>query len=427
MKLGPILTKHSSHLQRIRYGVGVLALVMLIGCHFTNLKNSVRSWPEGERIVWFSTNANKPRLLNREAVSESFRKCKQSGLTSVVVDIEANGYLTYPSSLGSHFSQMEASPFAEDYDLLSTSVAVAHQQGLRCLVSYFGTHRYPLKDEWRFVHYEGLKPGEGVNPFLPEVKQRYFAILKEVLERYEVDGILLDGIRYRGFNTDFSDWSRKRFEEFVRKPVGNWPEDILTFRPVSKDHSSVVPGPLFKQWAKYRAQEVKDYFIEVREVVEKANPKVWFGDYVGSWYPDYASLGANWASENFEAGYDWMTEDYHTTGYADLLDFLAVGLYYPRVTLQEARQVPTKDYYCVEGAAELAEGVVAKRTSVIGTLYLLQYKDNPEQFIKAVRMASSLTEGVGIFDAVYLAQYDWWDELGYALGVGQEPTESLPK
>ncbi|HNT35349.1 MAG TPA: alpha amylase family protein, partial [bacterium] len=154
-----------------------------------------------------------------------------------------------------------------------------------------------------------------------------------------------------------------------------------------------------------------------------ARPGVFVGDYVGSWYPDYASLGANWASRKFHAEYTWMMPDYNRTGYAELVDMLAVGLYYPNVTIEEAQSVPLKDYYSVEGAADMAQKVVSNAAPLIGTLYLLQYKDNPHQFVRAVQMARQKTNGVGIFDAVYLANYDWWDELETAL---KGPAEVLP-
>ena len=68
--------------------------------------------------------------------------------------------------------------------------------------------------------------------------------------------------------------------------------------------TDIAPGLLFKEWAEFRASLVKEYFEDVRALVKRVKPDVWFMDYVGSWYPDYAPLGANWASRDFEARYE---------------------------------------------------------------------------------------------------------------------------
>jgi len=385
--------------------------------------------PTGQRVIWFSTYANLSRLKDAEAIEACFTKCRDAGLTAVVIDIEVYGCLTYPSKLGPHFSTVETFPFESDFDLIQTSVDIAHKLGLKCLVTYFGTHSYPLDDSWRLVDIDGSKQDKSVNPFLPEVKERYFSIAREVLERYDVDGLLLDGIRYRSFRDDFSDCSRKGFEEFLGHPVENWPMDILTFKPDSTGKDKMVRGPLFKEWAEFRARIVRDYFKDMREVVKSIRPNIWFADYVGSWYPAYADVGVNWASSGFNARYEWMSEDYHKTGYAQVLDFLAVGLYSKSVTIEEARSVPTQDYYSVEGGADISNMVVANSAPVLGTLYLLKYIDDPETFVRAVRMATAKTDGIVIFDAVYVAEWDWWDELACALNseCGFETEEYNPQ
>lgn len=410
-----------------RMVLAVCCLCLFVwGCRTLPVRSRGRYWLSGENIVWFTTSANTSRLVNAKAIRESFERCAKSGLTSVVIEIESRGYLTYPSSLGPHFSAMPDSPFAPGYDLIATAVEQAHAVGLKCFVSYFGTHTYPPDDSWRFVHFDGVTRNPGVNPFLPHVKARYFDILREVVTSYPVDGVMFDGIRFRGFETDFSEWSQVQFERFLRQPIENWPQDVLTFRPLDDTTSNVMPGPLYREWLQFRAQTVHDYFAEARKVIKKAKSGLLVADYVGSWYPDYASLGANWASRKFHADYSWMTPKYNRTGYAELVDVLAVGLYYPSVTIEEARAIPLKDYYSVEGAADMAQEAVANSVPLIGTLYLLQYKDNPYQFIRAVQMARRKANGVGIFDAVYLANYDWWDELETALKGPAEVLEFIP-
>mgnify|MGYP001946390984 FL=1 len=40
-----------------------------------------------------------------------------------------------------------------------------------------------------------------------------------------------------------------------------------------------------------------------------------------------------------------------------------------------------------------------------------QYKDHPEQFVKALKMCRQKSQGSMIFDIVHIINYGWWDEL----------------
>jgi len=46
-----------------------------------------------------------------------------------------------------------------------------------------------------------------------------------------------------------------------------------------------------------------------------------------------------------------------------------------------------------------------------GSIYALQYEDRPGRFREAVRMCLEKTDGVMIFDLVYMEEYDWWKHL----------------
>src|SRR5690606_25866698 len=111
-------------------------------------------------------------------------------------------------------------------------------------------------------------------------------------------------------------------------------------------------------------------------------------------------------------------------GYADALDLFTTGNYYFEVdkselikddgtaerTLESGLIVKKEDWYTVEGSAELVEKVVKGETPVYAGLYVEQYKDNPEQFIKALKMCRKKSQGSMIFDIVHIINYGWWDE-----------------
>jgi len=253
-----------------------------------------------------------------------------------------------------------------------------------------------------------------MNAFLPENKRYTFDLLREVLTKYHVDGVVLDVVRYTGYSTEFSDFSRHSFERFLGRAIANWPQDILTWRK-TEGGQAMVPGPLFGQWSMWRAMNVRQYIQDNIHLVKSIDPRIPVGDYVGAWYPVYNQVGVNWASDRYYPDYQWAPVGYNLTGYAGDLDFLCVGLYYPSVTIGEALARLQPPWKSVEGGADLANKVVMGATPVIGTLFVLDYKGRPEAFREAILMARRKTGTVAIFDASHIENYRWWEVLSRAL------------
>ncbi|MFC4557850.1 alpha amylase family protein [Virgibacillus kekensis] len=256
---------------------------------------------------------------------------------------------------------------------------------------------------------ETAGPAAFMNPINPEVQQYTWNVIEELVTNYDIDGLTLDRARYNNIYTDFSDLSREKFEEAIGQEVTNWPEDIYTV--TFKGNEKVInPGPFYKQWIKWRAQNIHDYFGATKEFIRDLDSDVLFNTYVGSWYPLYYSEGVNWGSKDYFPEYDWTADNYNETGYANHLDFLMTGLYYGDVTVEELEgKLPS--WYSVEGAADLSMEATQYDTFVYGSLFLLQYQDRPEAFKRAIRMTEEKMHGIMLFDLVYIEMYDWWPLL----------------
>ncbi len=74
------------------------------------------------------------------------------------------------------------------------------------------------------VHVDG-KPSDFLAPHIRENFLLELNALLEVVQKYKVDGIHLDYIRYPNARCDFSDSARRAFEASYGAPVPNWPED----------------------------------------------------------------------------------------------------------------------------------------------------------------------------------------------------------
>lgn len=79
--------------------------------------------------------------------------------------------------------------------------------------------------------------------------------------------------------------------------------------------------------------------------------------------------------------------------------------------------VKKEDWYTVEGSAELVNKVTMGKTPVYAGLYVEQYKDNPEQFIKALQMCRAKSKGAMVFDIVHIINYGWWNHLATGLKI----------
>jgi hypothetical protein len=207
---------------------------------------------------------------------------------------------------------------------------------------------------------------------------------------------------------DFSDLSRREFEKWLKRKVERWPEDIYRIKSPAGD---IERGRYFKQWLEWRARQIRDFLADVRTALKAAKPSAALGVYVGSWYSEYYEVGVNWASSNYRPPYDWATDSYNTTGYAGLADYLCAGCYYPIATKEDARAAGSPESATVEAAAAASNDVVMDDTFVYASLYLLDYRDRPDAFARAIQAGLSSTQGIMLFDLVYVRNYDWWSLL----------------
>ena len=117
----------------------------------------------------------------------------------------------------------------------------------------------------------------------------------ELIEKYKVDGILFDYIRYPSGNYCFCRECRKRFEKAYGVQVKQWPADVL------KD------GEFRQQWLQFRRDNITNVVARVTEAVRKIRPEVKFS----------ASVFPNSASARDTEGQDWPL--WCERGYLDMV------------------------------------------------------------------------------------------------------------
>ena len=246
-----------------------------------------------------------------------------------------------------------------------------------------------------------------VNPANEDVCSFELERVREVLDNYEIDGIIMDRTRYDNQYADFSDISRARFERYLAqkgKRLEHWPEDVYTF----EQEKNMVWGPLYKEWLAFRSNMVREFAAKLRKVVEEyqkqQNRNIVLAAYVGAWYDLYYQNGVNWASEDFV--YQEMlkfpvpelyTEEYAQTSYLKYIDFLMIGCYYDQVSM-------------IEKYVTIGNIVTNQKVPVIASLSL-PHLDSEKKLCSATEACVELSDGVMFFDLCYTL----WEKLSEAL------------
>lgn len=404
---------------------------------------------EKPRYVWIDAAANFPDYANSvENIRRDLTKVKSTGFTDIVVDVrpttgdvlfETNvidqvSALGYWSSNGYILYHRTAT-----WDYLQAFIDIGHELGLKVhaaintftggntMINAQGNHgllfRDPSKKHWA----TSLNLPGGIvnaldatgsahrtkffNPVHQEVQDFLIALLQD-LAKYNVDGIFLDRCRYDEIESDFSDYTREKFEAYINQWVVNFPNDVV----VPGTPTAPLPAQLpihFKKWLEFRAKTIHDFVVRARNSVKAVNPDIQFGVYVGAWYSTYYGVGVNWASPKYRTSLDyprWASDNYHDFGYADHIDFLLLGAY------GSADRIYGNSEWSVQGFCIKAREKFMGDTKFAGGPdvgnWTVPAGTNVRQAVtNTVDAATNASDGYFLFDLIHLKMYDYWDDV----------------
>ena len=250
------------------------------------------------------------------------------------------------------------------------------------------------------------------NPANEDAQNYVIAILKD-LAAYDIDGIILDRCRYDdyGLQSDFSDVSRAKFEEYIGHTVDNWPDDVMRAGQTSL---TGFVKTLTKQWLEFRVKTIHDFVEKASNEVHAVNPDVRFGAYVGAWYSSYYTSGVNWASPKYDpkaAGYSWASDNYKNYGYADHCDFMFIGAYAGANSIHGSTEW-TMEGFCKNGAKYFQDDVIYCGGPDIGNSsgFTEGGQGGKMKDIVEVCMDNS-TGGMFFFDLCHVKMFNYWGPI----------------
>ena len=399
-----------------------------------------------DRLVWIDAAANFKDYANSEKnIAADMKRLKETGFTGVIVEVRpTTAGLLFKSDVEGPLTQVDAwvtgaykwLKRTADFDYLQAFIDAGKAEGLdvyAAINTMVGGKQCPYglgssgplfdgsaKKEWASVinTADGLvncmDMAEGtkfLNPANDEVVDYLLGILED-LAAYDVKGIILDRCRYDDFElqSDFSEVSRKKFEEYIGKEVKNWPGDI--FAPGADKLSSPVSQMQVK-WMEFRAKNIHDFMEKASARVHSVNPDVDFGAYVGAWYSSYYYSGVNWASPSYNAksAYTWATSEYSSYGYADHCDIMIIGAY------ASTKSIYGSNEWTMEGFCKRAKNIFAGDVPYIGGPDIGNSTgfENGGQGSLMPKIVDACinnsTGGMFFFDLCHIKMYDYWNDI----------------
>ena len=376
-------------------------------------------------VMWIDASANFQRFAKKTDIKAILKRARSYGINGIVVGVKpGNGRALYESEFLQPCVTLGGTTVERDYDYLEFILQTAKELGMRVeasasvMVMGENSRRYgTLFDDDYFKELEcveylpdGLhkisETGEfgAINPAHPKTVAYVKRMLTEMFSNPKyaaLDGFVLDYCRYMDYNSDFSDYSRSAFEDYIGKLVDNWPNYIYYFKTPETKKGDFTPGPLFNQWIEWRAKVIHDVVAECRSAIKAVRPDADLSVWAAAWYP-LPHTGQNWGSPRYtlvDSNW-WATKNYHTTGYADQLDYFQLGAYYSKVYGYSSD--------AIEYSINISKQILKGDCPMWGTFSVASQKFDVES---AVKLCLTKTDGCMVFDLCHISNFQHWKKI----------------
>lgn len=428
-------------------------LILFVASITASAENRKKAGQSKPALMWIDAEANFARFNHSDSIDFYLKKIKSLGFTHAVVDVRPiTGEVLFESAYAPRMEEWHGAKRG-NFDYLKDFIKAAHKLGIEvhaALNVFSAGHNYfdrgPIYSnhpEWASMVYtpdKGIIPitqqkekyAAMVNPVNESFQKNILNILKELVRKYpDLDGIMLDRVRYDGICADFSDLSRSKFELYIGEKIANFPTDIYEWKKNSEGKYYPERGKYFMKWIEWRTKTIYDFMTLARKEVKSVNKNISFGTYTGAWYPSYYEVGVNFASKKYDPSkdFDWATPEYKNYAYGDILDLYATGNYYTDITKEEYcksnhsiwnetdSQAQSGTWYCVEGSCEKLKGILIGN-KFMGGILVDQFYTNPSKLSRTIEMNLKASDGLMVFDIVHIINKNLWKEVEDGMRAG---------
>ncbi len=226
---------------------------------------TARSVPDEVRAVW-----HRPIEQNEQEVEATVRRFRNAGFNLMLIETNYEGYANAQRCV--HDFLPIQPQYRDGFDVIEAFIRIGKQNGMKIHawfedfffgVTYTGCAIAELHPEWMARRKDGglLHDSEDtfyfLNPALQEVRDFLLALCRELLDRYDFDGLQLDYIRYpviRGIERSAG------FEEQTK-------ELFLQETGIRLDEITTTECAEWKAFTEWRAEKITSYVASIHGLI----------------------------------------------------------------------------------------------------------------------------------------------------------------
>ena len=289
----------------LRFVVAFVCAVLGAGVPLPGQRASVPVIPENVRGLWVPRTA----LESRESIAAAVRSAQAGGFNTLLVQVRGRGEAFYRSAIEPRATDLDRQ--TDDFDPLGTTLDFAHRAGLKVhawvnvnLVAS-GTYLPRSRGHIAFSHPEwlmvprplaaSLKPVSPRSPAylgalarwtrnasstveglylspIPSDSQDYtVSVVRELVERYEIDGLHLDYVRYPGVDFDYSPTALAEFRASIAATVPAAERQRLD--RATNANPAAWTEAYAAAWAAFRRDRLTSLVRRIHSTVRTARPE----------------------------------------------------------------------------------------------------------------------------------------------------------
>jgi uncharacterized lipoprotein YddW (UPF0748 family) len=255
-----------------------------------------------ERAMWVTRFDYK----SEADIAEIVRRCDNLGIDTILFQVRGNATAFYPSSIEPWAAELGGKD--PGFDPLAVALREAHAREIELvawvnvMTAWWGTtppadprQLYNARPEWMWYDQHGERQAlsdkfyVGLNPCLPEVRHYLVGVLRELVERYRLDGLHLDYLRFPNEPPGTPAGSGRDYPRDARTL-----ELFLGARGTTPDKDPIA-------WSSWRAEQVTALLRDIRYMIDRTRPGLELSAAVG---PEPARA----LSEHFQDTKTWIAE-----------------------------------------------------------------------------------------------------------------------